>query len=83
MKRKLIISLLRKVQHQPLGEAIEQMWECGLLDRRALERLYIEGEVHRRVRAGECKTKAMSQLSAELGCSFEKVRAAVYNKKQS
>ena len=59
------------------------MWNEGLLNRTALERLYIEREVGRRVRAGESKTKAIEQLSEELSCSFEKVRSAVYHKKQN
>jgi hypothetical protein len=56
------------------------MWEQGLLDKRAIERLYINSEIERRVRDGEAKTRAMQQLSCELGCSYEKVRAVVYNK---
>ena len=57
------------------------MWNENLLDKRALERLYINSEVDRRVRAGEGKTKAIEQISQELGCSYEKARGAVYNKK--
>ena len=79
-KRKLIISLLNKVQAKTLSEAINLMWEHNLLNKRALEQLYIESEVARRVRAGEVKSRAMEQLSVELGCSYEKVRSAVYNK---
>lgn len=79
-KRKLLTSLIRKLGKSSLMEAVEQMWSEELLDRRALERLYITSEVNHRVRAGEGKTKAIQQLSRELGCSYEKVRAAVYNK---
>ncbi|MBQ2027374.1 MAG: hypothetical protein II214_05695 [Alistipes sp.] len=56
------------------------MWEQGLLNKRAIERLYINSEIDRRVRAGEIKTNAMKQLSLELDCSYEKIRALVYNK---
>jgi len=56
------------------------MWDEGLLNRKALERLYIGKEVERRVRAGEMKVRAIEQLSEELGCSYEKIRAAVYQK---
>ena len=80
-KRKLLIALLSKIGRTPLSDAIEQMWKEDLLDKRALERLYINSEVERRVRAGEGKTKAIEQLSLELGCSYEKARGAVYNKK--
>lgn len=81
-KRKLLIALLNKVGESRLSEAIERMWQEELLDRRALERLYINAEVDRRVRAGESKTKAIAQLSQELGCSYEKARGAVYYKKE-
>ena len=80
-KRKLLTALTNKIARASISEAIEQMWNDKLLDIKALERLYIGNEVERRVRAGEVKAKAMEQLSIELGCSYEKVRAAVYQKK--
>ncbi len=79
-KRKLLCSLLDRVERNNIYTAVEQMWNEGLLNRTALERLYIEREVGRRVRAGENKTKAIGQLSEELSCSYEKVRAIVYQK---
>ncbi len=79
-ERKLLISLLSKVQNKSLSEAIKAMWQQGLLNRVALERLYMSDEVQRRVRAGEVKVRAIAQLSQEMNCSYEKVRAAVYNK---
>lgn len=79
-ERKLLISLLDRVQNKSLFEAVEAMWQLGLLNRVALERLYINNEVQRRVRAGEIKVRAIDQLSKEMNCSYEKVRAAVYNK---
>lgn len=82
IKRKLLIALLNRVGENRLSDAIERMWQEELLDRRALERLYINAEVDRRVRAGESKTRAIEQLSRELGCSYEKARGAVYYKKE-
>lgn len=79
-KRKLLIALFNKIEARTLTEAVEQMWNEELLDRKALERLYIGSEIERRVRAGEVKTKAIEQLSEELNCSYEKVRTAVYRK---
>ncbi len=79
-KRKLLISLLDQVRNQSLNEAVDTMWQQGLLNRVALERLYINNEVQRRVRAGEIKVRAIDQLSKEMNCSYEKVRAAVYDK---
>lgn len=82
-KRKLLISLLDHIGRTNLTSAIEHMWDSGLLNRAALERLYIGSEVGRRVRAGESKTRAIEQLSEELSCSYEKVRAAVYHKNKT
>lgn len=79
-ERKLLTSLHDMVRRQTLTEAIGEMWRQGLLNRSALERLYIRSEVARRVRMGEMKVKAIEQLSTEMSCSYEKVRAAVYRK---
>ena len=79
-ERKLLISLLNVVQNKSLSDAVKEMWQQGLLNKVALERLYINNEVQRRVRAGEIKVRAIDQLSKEMNCSYEKVRAAVYNK---
>ncbi len=79
-RRKLLNSLLRQIGHKNIGSAIEQMWNEGFLNQRALEQLYIGKEVEHRVRAGETKVRAIEQLAKELGCSYEKVRAVVYQK---
>ena len=79
-ERKLLISLLNVVQNKSLSDAVKVMWQQGLLNKVAVERLYISNEVQRRVRAGEIKVRAIDQLSKEMNCSYEKVRAAVYSK---
>ena len=79
-ERKLLTSLLEKIQNKSLPEAVEMMWQQGFLNKVALERLYINNEVQHRVRIGESKVKAIEQLSKEMSCSYEKIRAAVYNK---
>lgn len=82
-RRKLLNSLLLQIGHKNIGCAIEQMWNEGFLNQRALEQLYIGREVEHRVRAGETKARAIEQIATELGCSYEKVRAAVYQKKRN
>ncbi len=79
-KQKFLNALLERVQKKSLYEAVEQMWNEGLLNLKKLERLYIVEEVGRRVRVGETKIRAIEQLSEELNCSYEKIRAAVYQK---
>ena len=82
-ERKLLTSLLSSVPSGNLHDAVNAMWQRGLLNRVAIERLYIQNEVNRRVRGGEAKMRAIEQLSSELGCSYEKVRGAVYSKTNS
>jgi NAD+--asparagine ADP-ribosyltransferase len=79
-RRKLLNSLLGKIGQKSVSVAVEQMWNEGLLNRKAIEQLYIAKEVEHRVRTGETKTRAIAQLAEELGCSYEKIRAAVYQK---
>lgn len=81
IERKLLKSVLAGVQNKSLDEAVTIMWQQGLFNRSAVERLYINNEVCRRVRDGEMKVKALQQISNEIECSYEKVRAAVYTKK--
>jgi hypothetical protein len=80
-ERKLVTVLLNNVRHKSLPEAVSMMWRQGLLNKSALERLYITSEVEHRVRNGETKSRAIEHLSKEMSCSYEKVRAVVYNKK--
>ena len=74
--------MLDNVHNKSLSEAVSIMWQQGLLNKAAIERLYINNEVQRRVRGGENKTRAIAQVSMELECSYEKARAAVYYKKK-
>lgn len=79
-QKKLLTTLLSDLRGIPLDSAVERMWKRGLLNQSAVERLYINNEVDRRVRAGQTKVRVLEQLSKELGCSYEKVRHAVYCK---
>lgn len=79
-ERKFLTSLLDNIKSKSSVETVEYMWNSGLLNRTAVERLYISNEVARRVRAGETKCAAIRQLSSELNCSYEKARTAVYFK---
>ena len=78
-ERKFMVAAMNGLHNMSLNGAIESMWQRGLLNKRAIEQFYIREEVSRRVRAGEVKVRAIKQISEELNCSFEKVRAAVYH----
>jgi hypothetical protein len=78
--QKFLTLLFKKLQRQCSEKALLQMWNEGLLNLKAIEKLYVCHEIERRVRDGEHKTKAMEQLADELSCSYEKIRAIVYGK---
>lgn len=79
-ERKLLNTLLNNAERRSANEMVEYLWQNGLINRVAVEQLYINTEVLRRVRNGETKCRAIEQLSVEMGCSYEKARAAVYRK---
>ena len=79
--RKLMTLLLDSVRGMSTKEAVEQLWQMGVIAKTTLEAIYISNEVDRRVRAGEKKTLAIEQLSNEMSCSYEKVRSIVYGKR--
>ncbi|MBR4850133.1 MAG: hypothetical protein IKV09_04300 [Alistipes sp.] len=79
-ERKLIYPLLRLVEGKTPDNIIELLWSKGLLDYLAVERLYIASEVERRVCCGESKMRAIEVVAYDIGCSYEKARAAVYRK---
>ncbi len=60
---------------------IEALISYGLLDLRAAERLLIRRRVEQLVGEGVGRCEAMWRTGEELGCSYEKARAAVYTKK--
>ncbi|MBP3551172.1 MAG: hypothetical protein J6J57_05960 [Alistipes sp.] len=79
-RQKFVTQLFRKLKQQCPESVLLQMWNEGLLDKKAVEKLYIISEIERRVRNGEIKTKVMEHLSNELSCSYEKIRGIVYHK---
>lgn len=82
-ERRLVAVLLNNLRNKSLTDAVSMMWRQGLLNRTALERLYITAEVEHRVRNGETKSGAIERISKEMSCSYEKVRAAVYKNKKT
>lgn len=59
---------------------VERLFEAQLVDLRVAERLLMRRAVEMRSRAGEPRCEAMMAVAQEVGCSYEKVRAAVYAK---
>ena len=58
---------------------LTSLYSEGFLDRRALEALYARSEVNRLVKEGQGRCRAMDEVADRLCCSYEKVRAMVYN----
>lgn len=77
-EQKLIFPLYNMIRGKSSAEAIRILWRQGLLDRKGMERGYFVREVARRVREGEMKSLAITNVAIEARCSYEKVRRAVY-----
>lgn len=61
------------------GEVLERLFERGLIDLKACERLAVRGAVDRLVRQGTPRCGAMHAVAEEFCCSYEKVRGIVYD----
>ncbi len=81
-EQKLIFPLYNMVRGKSPAEAIRTLWRQGLLDRKSMERGYFVREVERRVREGEGRSAAMTNVALEAKCSYEKVRRAIYETKK-
>ncbi len=60
---------------------LEELLAEGLIDLRTAERQAIRGEVEQLARDGMGRCEAMEVVAQRFCCSYEKVRAAVYQKK--
>ena len=81
-ERRIVAPLLDEAAAIGGGEAVVRwLWREGLLDIRGAERRAICREVDRRVRRGQGRCRAMDEVADRYGCSYEKVRAAVYAKR--
>lgn len=79
-ERKLQTLLFDQLNRKSTSEVVEYIWKSGLVNRKAVEKLYIANEVARRVRAGEGKCRAIEQVADEMCYSYEKVRGVIYAK---
>lgn len=59
---------------------LNRLYEAGLLDIKAAERLGMRRQVEALGRAGAGRCEAMLLTAEEWGCSYEKVRSATYRK---
>ena len=80
-ERRMTHLLKRRLQGKTPTEVVDILWREGLLNRVEIERQYISDEVERRVRDGVGKVRAIEIVAYDIGCSYEKVRAAVYRKR--
>lgn len=81
LERRLVGTLLQELPRSGTKRLLEQLIEAGLLDLTACERLAMRRQVELLVRQGGRRTAAMVQVAETFGCSYEKVRAAVYRKR--
>ena len=81
-EKSILYPLYGMVRGRTSNEVIDILWRKGMLNRVALERYYFEREVSRRMReqSDRNKKRVMIDVARESGCSFEKVRAAIYQR---
>ena len=78
---KITLTTLKiKMQRLDASQIIDHLWREGLLSRKEIERIGIRNEFKRRTTNGESRCQAMESLAAEFNCSYEKVRATIYQK---
>lgn len=80
--RELLEHVLTKLfPHRDYASALkiaDNLDNEGLIDRRALERLFARFETERLARCGMGRCRAMEEVAEQLCCSYEKVRNMVY-----
>ena len=79
-KKRLAAILLREIGGLEGEQAVERLFELGLVSRRGCEQRAICDEVERLERQGMARCEAFEAAAQKLCCSYEKVRGAFYNK---
>lgn len=81
-------ALLARILCRELGDTVPvrvvgRLFEMGVVDLRACERLAVRREVLRLGRAGMGRCDAMHAVAGQLSCSCEKVRTLFYETTKS
>lgn len=79
-QRRTLSALKIKMQRLNASQIIDHLWSEGILSTKEIERIGIRNEFKRRTANGECRCHAMEALAEEFGCSYEKIRATIYQK---
>lgn len=84
-EQNMLYPLYNIVRGRQTCDVVDMLWRRGMLNRAAVERCYFKREVMLRLQDGRAKTKkvAMMDVARISGCSYEKVRAAVYEKRNN
>lgn len=69
---------LREVKGLTTAEAVQRLFELGLISRRNCERQAIRNEVRRLEREGVSRCGALEAAAGKYCCSYEKARSAFY-----
>ena len=76
----LVTHVVRAVDGMSSAEAVEFLWNRGLLDRRGVEAEVAREEMERLTREGMPRCRAMEEIAERLCCSYEKIRGFIYSK---
>ena len=78
-KKRLAAILLREIDGLEGEQAVERLFELGLVSRRGCEQCAIRDEIGRLEKEGMSRCEAFEVTAGKLCCSYEKVRNAFYN----
>ena len=78
-KKRLAAILLREIGGLEGEQAVERLFELGLVSRRGCEQRAIRDEIGRLEKEGMSRCEAFEVTAGKFCCSYEKVRNAFYN----
>ncbi|WP_298032327.1 hypothetical protein [uncultured Alistipes sp.] len=78
-EKRLAGVLLRELRGLKGGQAVERLFELGLVNLRTCEQRAVRGEIERLAGQGIPRCEAMHITADKFCCSYEKVRSYYYN----
>ena len=78
-EKRLAGVLLRELRGLKGGQAVERLFELGLVNLRVCEQRAVRGEIERLGAEGMPRCEAMHATAELFCCSYEKVRSYYYN----
>ena len=82
-KKRLAAILLREIDGEDCEQAVDRLFELGLVNLRVCEQRAVRGEIERLGAEGVPRCEAMHATAELFCCSYEKIRSYYYNSYKS